>query len=92
MQCRKTPQVPEGFRQKHTFGKHMLRAVLQEMDWPKIKGVPWLVLCRAGHLQTPLIRNPTFTPRVILSGEAVPAVGPVAFVIADGSHVRHPGD
>jgi len=65
---------------------------LQKMDWPKIKGVPWLVLCRAGHLQTPLICNPTFTPRVILGGKAVPAVGPVALVIADGSHVRHLGD
>jgi len=70
----------------------MLGAVLQKMDWPKIKGVPWLVLCRAGHLQTPLICNPTFTPRVILGGKAVPAVGPVSLVIADGCHVRHLGD
>ncbi|KAA6420489.1 MAG: hypothetical protein FRX49_09650 [Trebouxia sp. A1-2] len=46
----------------------------------------------AGHLQTPLICNPTFTPRVILGGEAVPAVGPVALMIADGCHVRHLGD
>jgi len=70
----------------------MLSAVLQKMDWPKIKGVPGLVLSRAGHLQTPLIRNPTFAPGVILGGKTVPAVGPVALVIADGSHVWHLGD
>lgn len=45
-----------------TSGKDMFCAVLQEVDGPKVKGVPGLVLSRAGHLQTPLISHPALTP------------------------------
>lgn len=36
----------------------MLCAVLEEVDGPKVKRVPGLVLSGAGHLQAPLVRHP----------------------------------
>ena len=70
----------------------MLCAVLEKVDRPKIKRVPGLVLSRAGHLQTPLVRYPALASRVVLGREAVPAVGPVALVVSDCGHVGHLGD
>ena len=67
----------------------MLCAVLQEVDGPKVKGVPRLVLSRAGHAQPPVVRHPTFTPRVILGWESVPTIGPVPLMIPRDCHIRH---
>lgn len=78
-------------RRRLTLSKVMLCAVLQKVDWSKVKRVPGLILSRAGHFEPFVVWHPAFATGVILRWEPVPAVGPVPLMIAWYRHVGHAG-